>query len=77
MRPQDTELAAGTDSLDTADGMRLSYEHGWLCLRDEKGWLLWSVEGNAMPDKGLFLRGVIMEAVKNQHVRMPVNPRAA
>lgn len=75
MRPEDTELASGTDSLDACDGMYLSFEHGYVCVRDEHGWLLWSAEGDAMPFKGQSLRSVIMDAVKNQHVRMPRNPR--
>ncbi len=63
MRPEDTALASGEDSIDICDGMLLSEEHGWICIRDEKGWLLWSAESNSMPAKGLFLRGVIMDAV--------------
>jgi hypothetical protein len=75
MRPQDTDLAAGDDTLDLAEGMYLSEEYGWLCVRDEKGWLLWSAEAVAMPTKGHTIRSIVMEAVKNQHTRMPVNPR--
>jgi hypothetical protein len=74
MRPEDTELAAGEDTLDIADGMYLSYEHNWLCVRNEKGWLLWSAEGNAMPAKGFTLRSIVMEAAKNFDLRLPLNP---
>ena len=65
----------GEDTLDMADGMYLSEEHGWLCVRDEKGWLLWSAEVASLPVKGMTIRSIVMEAVKNQHVRMPANPR--
>jgi hypothetical protein len=75
MRPEDTDLADGADTLDIADGMYLSEEYGWLCVRDEKGWLLWSVEAVALPTKGRTIRSIVMDAARNQHTRMPLNPR--
>jgi hypothetical protein len=35
-----------------AEGMKLSLEHGHVCIRDEVGWLLWSAEVSAIPDEG-------------------------
>jgi hypothetical protein len=26
------------------EGWTLGIEHGWLCIRTEKGWLLWSMK---------------------------------
>jgi hypothetical protein len=52
------------------NGARLSEEYGWLCVRDEKGWLMWSTKIAEMTDKGVFLSGVV-SGLKP----MPANPR--
>jgi hypothetical protein len=48
---------------------RLTEEHGWICVRDEKGWLMWSMKVNDMPAKGVSLAGIITSLTP-----MPLNP---
>ena len=64
---------------DTADdvmhGATLSDEHGWLCIRNNTGWLLWSKKLVEFPAHGLSLHTVLVEARRNVEQKMPANPR--
>lgn len=41
------------------DGVKLSHEHGHLCFRTEKGWLLWSCKLEDMSENGESLESII------------------
>jgi hypothetical protein len=62
---------AATTTYAVPCGCRLSEEYGYLCIRNDTGWLLWSTKISEMPAKGVFLSGVL----SSLHGRKPVNPR--
>lgn len=62
---------SGTTPYDIPNGCRLSEEYGWLCIRTDEGWLLWSAKITDMPAKGFYLSGVL-SSLKGP---LPVNPR--
>lgn len=63
--------------IEIASGTTLSVEHGWLCIRNETGWLLWSEKIDKIPARGLFLADIVAEANRNALVdgSLPANPR--
>lgn len=45
----------------------VSIEHGYICIRNRAGWLLWSVRDVDLdPDKGVVLADIESELIKNQ-----------
>ena len=47
--------AARSETAEWMEGVRLSVEHGWICVRAEGGWLLWTAKIEDMPSVGLLL----------------------
>jgi hypothetical protein len=45
------------------DGAKLYLEHGWLTIRNETGWRLWSSKGSRIPESGFLLSEVLKEAL--------------
>lgn len=52
-------------------GARLSEEHGWLCIRTESGFLLWSSKLTDIPASGYYLSGIL----SSLNADRPTNPR--
>lgn len=58
-------FAASVPSATPLSGARVHLEHGWITVRTESGWLLWSSKGSRIPSAGFSLDEVLAEAVKN------------
>lgn len=61
-----------TTKVEIPQGVTISEEHGWICIRTDTGWLMWSAKISKMPAKGLFLASVLTEALSES---LPPNPR--
>lgn len=57
-------MAPMTDWNNDWGEVRISHEHGWLCIRQPHGWLLWSAKLSEMPEEGLPLDDVLAAALE-------------
>lgn len=53
------ESGSSAPTCSAIDGVKIFHEHGFLCFRTEKGWLLWSCKLEGMSENGESLESII------------------
>ena len=63
-----------TTTIEIPSGVRISEEYGYICIRDEKGWLLWSTDIKNLQGTGYYLGTLLTDAMRADR-QLPPNPR--
>jgi len=64
-RTLERELAALREERRWIDGAAVTVEHGWICVRNDTGWLLWDRKISDTPPSGWELGTILKIAGQN------------